>query len=196
VNVNLKSISVTSDNALMFQVKAGDIDKMAILFDRYHKVLFGYFFKITHDADTSNDLVQNVYFRMIKYRTQFKGTGEFSTWMFTIAHRVFVDSIRKNKKVDYSDDLSRMSDKIHEEQNEFDTQEIADNIRLLELALQRLDDRHREVLILSKYRQLKYNEIGTILNCTENNVKIRVFRALNELKKIYKEIENNGYEKK
>jgi RNA polymerase sigma factor (sigma-70 family) len=187
---------VISDTTLMFQVKAGDIDKMAILFERYHKILFGYFYKIIHDADVCNDLVQNVFYRMIKYRMQFMGKGEFSTWMFTIAHHVFIDNLKKNKKIDYLDEINQLHNKIPEEQNDIERLHAMEDIRLLQQALQQLDDKHREVLILSKYKQLKYNEIGTILNCSENNVKIRVFRALNELRRIYKKIENNGYEKK
>lgn len=59
----------------MLQVKAGDVDKMGLLFERYHRKLFGFLYHLTGRADASEDLVQNVFYRMLKYRHTFTGEG-------------------------------------------------------------------------------------------------------------------------
>jgi RNA polymerase sigma factor (sigma-70 family) len=61
--------------------------------------------------------------------------------------------------------------------------------QLLSMAMERLPDDKREVLLLSKFQEKKYSEIGEVLGCTEGAVKVKVFRALQELKVIYKQLE-------
>ncbi len=78
-------------------VKSGEIDRLGLLFERYKKPLFGYFYRTFHDKETSEDLVQNVFIRILKYRSKFTGYGKFSSWMYRIAHNVSVDYYRKNK---------------------------------------------------------------------------------------------------
>ena len=50
----------------MLQVKQGKVDKMGLLFERYHRPLFGFFYHLGSDGNTSEDLVQTVFYRMLK----------------------------------------------------------------------------------------------------------------------------------
>jgi RNA polymerase sigma factor (sigma-70 family) len=84
------------DNSLMAQVIAGEIEKMGILYERYKKPLYAYFFKLTSgDSQASEDLVHTVFYRVIRYRTSFTGVGTFSKWLFRIAHNAGLDHNRK-----------------------------------------------------------------------------------------------------
>ena len=49
------------DNALMLKVKSGDLDKMGLLFERYHRVLFSFLYRMTKQRESSEDMVQNVF---------------------------------------------------------------------------------------------------------------------------------------
>ena len=62
---------------------------------------------------------------------------------------------------------------------------------MLSLAMDRLPADKREILLLSKYQEKKYKEIGEIIGCTEGAVKVKVFRALQELKVIYQPLEKS-----
>ena len=64
-----------------------------------------------------------------------------------------------------------------------------DEQRMLAVALEKLSEEKREILLLSKYQEKKYKEIGDILGCTEGTVKVKVFRALQDLKAIYHQVE-------
>jgi len=171
----------------MLQVKTGDIEKLGPLFERYKKPLFGFFFRSTRNPALCEDLVQNVFLRLLKYRATFTGSGKFTTWMFQIAHNVFMDHCAKSGRTRNIEDM--------DENSFIEEQELTDNIvkdeqlKLLEEAMQKLDAEQRELIILCKYQELKYKEISTILNCSEGAVRVRVFRALAELKRIYAELE-------
>ena len=177
------------DNALMARVKDGDLDKLGLLFERYKKPLYGFFYGMHKDADLSEDLVQNVFVRILKYRTLFRGEGEFKTWMFHIARNVSHDHFRK-KKVIARDSLEDWEDRVGSDENRLTEYQRDDEMNLLSQAMDRLPEDKREILLLSKYQEKKYKEIAELLDCTEASVKVKVFRALQELKELYREMES------
>lgn len=178
-----------SDNALMLKVKNGDLDQMGLLFERYKKILFGFFYNMNHDAELSEDLVQNTFMRIIKYRKSFKGDGSFKVWMFHIARNISHDQFRKNSWRT-NEDLDKWNDLIVDEvQNREQEMTKTEDTKLLHLALLKLDREKREILILSKLEELKYQQIAEVLSCSEGAVKVKVFRALKALKVVYKQLE-------
>lgn len=82
----------------MLKVKAGDLDRMGMLFERYNRQLYGFLFHMTYQRELSEDMVQQVFYKMLKYRHTFTGTGEYIHWMYSIARNVLKDHWRKNKQ--------------------------------------------------------------------------------------------------
>lgn len=182
------NLDPVSDTAIMLKVKAGDVDKLGLLYERYFKMLFGFFWRMSGSKEVSEDLVQTVFYRILKNRTQFKGNGKFSSWMFQIAHNLWADHYKKNHKTDLKDDMEKWQLKEGLSTDEQIVRE--EQLRQLRTALHSLSEDKREVLILSRYQGLKYNEIAKILDTTEGAVKIKVFRAIADLREQYVKIEN------
>lgn len=174
----------------MIKVKEGDLDKLGLLFERHKKSLFGFFYGMNKDVALSEDLVQNVFFRILKYRYLFRGEGDFRTWMFHIARNVNNDHFRKIKWKG-RDELDRWQDRLGVEENRQTEFQQDEEMALLSMAMDRLSEDQREVLLLSKYHEKKYREIGEIIGCTEGAVKVKVFRALRELKEVYRKLEKH-----
>lgn len=168
----------------MLRVKSGDVDKMGLLFERYHRPLFSFLYHMTGKADTSEDLVQNVFYRMLKYRHTFTGEGEFRTWMYHLARNVLNDAVRQNQEKNHVD-VHLMADRIGGGTAADAEYEKMQDAESLHKAMARLSEDHREILVLSRFQELKYEEIARILNITEGAVKVRVHRALGELKKVF-----------
>lgn len=179
-----------TDNALMLKVKDGDLDRLGLLFDRYKKPLYGFFYGMNRDAELSEDLVQNVFFRILKYRYLFRGEGDFRTWMFHIARNVNHDNFRKNK-MHKKDSLEHWQDRLGTDDNRVTEFQKDEESKLLSMAMERLPDDKREILLLSKYQDKKYKEIGQIIGCSEGAVKVKVFRALQELKVVFMQLEKH-----
>ena len=73
------------DEEIMSSVKKGSVNMLAILFERYHVKLYNYFLRLTGDKGISEDLTQEVFLRILKYRDTFRHESKFTTWMYQIA---------------------------------------------------------------------------------------------------------------
>ncbi|MGE5427316.1 MAG: RNA polymerase sigma factor [Methylococcaceae bacterium] len=178
-----------SDNAIMQKVQKGDIDQMGLLYERYHRHLFRFLYQMTHEKELSEDLVQNVFMRMLKYSDGFQGYGEFKTWMYRIARNIVYDHFRKVKHTPRLTDVKDYETSLPGEQFTDAAIEKEQSLRLLQAAMEKLSMENRELLILCRYEELKYQEIAKILNVSEEAVKVRVHRALKQLKSYYMQLE-------
>ena len=172
-----------SDSSLMQAVREGDLGALAILFERHHRPLFNYFAHVNGNRDLSEDLVQDVFFRMLKYRQSYQPDRPFTAWMYQIARNAHVDSIGKRKFEVGLGEREFASGNLMDE-NLKRKQELS----LLKRAMARLPQEKRELLVLSRFQNLKYEEIAAILGCDVGAVKVRVYRAVQALGQIYFEL--------
>ena len=182
-------MNTLEDNAIMLKIAAGDLDKMSLLFERHSRKLFGFLFHQSHKREASEDMVQNVFYRMLKYRHTFTAESNFTGWMYHIARNVLKDQVKK-----YS--IAERYDPIDEHEEHIEGGTLADEQiekkqarATLYDAMRRLSDNNRELLTLSRFQHMKYSEIGEIMGISEGAVKMRIYRAMQELKSIYTEIE-------
>ena len=173
-----------SDEELMLQVREGVGEMLSVLFDRYQQPLFSFFYRLTGERTQSEDLVQDVFYRLLKYRHTYKTGSAFRTWLYQIARNARRDRFEPQHEVgidEAPEPATFPRDMVAEDQE----------AALLRKALLKLPAEKREVLLLSRYQELKYEEIGKILGCEANTVKVRVFRALQELKEIVTEMQGH-----
>jgi RNA polymerase sigma factor (sigma-70 family) len=182
-------LNALSDNALMLKVKSGDLDKMALLFHRHHRPLYGFLFHMTGQRESGEDMVQTVFYRMLKSRHTFTGSGEFRTWMYHVARNVLSDHFRKAKRAPRHYDMAGLEERVSADLRTDELVEKKMAIRALQKAMAALNPESREILVLSRFQELKYAEIAGILEISEGAVKVRVFRAISQLKALYFELE-------
>ena len=174
----------------MLQVRAGEAHLVSELFERHHRSVYGYFMRMTGNRELSEDLVQDVFLRILRYRETYHPQSSFTAWMYGIARNAFIDHTRKRRlESSCVDELPEVrsnealpDEQIHSEQEK----------AMLKRALEELPADKREVLILSRYQNLRYDEIGKILGCEPNAVKQRVFRAVRALSETFGKIAGAG----
>lgn len=167
----------------MEAVGQGDLGGMAILFERHHRPLFNYFVHLSGNRDQSEDLVQDVFMRMLKYRQSYKPERSFSAWMYQIARNAQIDSMQK-RKFEVGIGESEFASGHSIDENLKRKQEVV----LLRTALAKLPLEKRELLVLSRFQGLKYEDIAAILGIDVGAVKVRVYRAVRALGQIYFEM--------
>ena len=163
------------------EVKNGDLEKLSLLFEKYKTQLFNFFIKQTFDRDVSNDLLQNVFYKILKYRHSFNKDKKFYSWMYKIARNILNDyyfkSIRSNNNIE----IDKLKDN-----NELDiNNEKQENIEQLYSALNKLSPKNREIIVMCKINNMKYKDIAEIMDTSESVIKVTVHRAMNKLRKIY-----------
>jgi RNA polymerase sigma factor (sigma-70 family) len=167
------------DERLMQEVRDGDTGKLEPLFDRHHRALFHYFLHLTANRSVSEDLVQEVFFRILKYRHTYQPDMSFRAWIFQVGRNVYLDHTGRYKgEVALPEEVVelRTADTPPDRQAQ-NKQETA----LLRRALASMPSEKREVLIMSRFMDLKYDEIASVLKCEVGAVKVRVYRAMREL---------------
>ena len=171
----------------MMAVKDGDLEKAKSLFEAYHKRIYNYLVKMTLDRELGHDLTQNVFLRLIKYRHSYKKGMPFQAWIFQIARNVQADHFNKNK-LRYSDytDLESIAGFTTEDEAQ-DEQQNQES--MLHKAMGRLNHEDRELLVMSRFMKMKYEEIATATGLSLANVKVKAHRAIKKLRDHYFELE-------
>ena len=172
----------TSDSELMRQVRGGRTAALATLFERHHARLYRYSLRMTGNRAAAEDLVQDVFMKMLKYKTTFKDDSEFVPWMFGIGRNACLAHLRKTADDRFADGDVDRANRLDEatEEPRHDGQD-----ELVRRALQRLPADRREVLVLSRYEYKTYDEIAKTLECSVGAVKVRAHRAMKQLREIY-----------
>jgi RNA polymerase sigma factor (sigma-70 family) len=178
-----------SDEELMLYVRNGVGEMLAVLFDRYQVPLFNFFYRLTDNRAMSEDLVQDAFYRILKYRQSYQPGSSFRTWMYQIARNARADLFNKQRK-EVPEEAAPLAvvlpmDPLHDQQQ----------ISRLKEALMLLPEDKRELLVLSRFQELKYQEIADLLQCQVGTVKVRVHRALQELKENFRRLENTPHTK-
>jgi len=182
----IQPVNSPSDNQAMIEVRDGKVEKLAILFERHHVALFNFFLRLTANRNLSEDLVQEVFFRILKYRHTYQGQSKFTIWMYQIARNSHIDYLRKRKEEVPLED--QWDEAVSQDLTPAEKIELQQEIVLLHKALARLPLKKREILILSRFQNLKYTEIAELFGWHTGTVKANIHRATKELGKIYFEL--------
>lgn len=176
-----------TDEMVMEAVKNGDLQQASLLFERYNKRIYNFLARMVMDQEQAADLCQNVFLRMIKYRSSYRSGLRFQSWIYQIARNVFSDHYQtvKNRYAAFVD-VEKISDYMadSDESRLQDEKEV-----LLHKSMARLTEEQRELLVLTRFQQMKYEEVAELMDTTVANIKVKVHRALIRLREYYFEME-------
>ena len=176
-----------TDESIMEAVKNGNVQQVSVLFERHHKRVFNFLAKMAMDRDLAEDLTQNVFLRILKYKNSYREGLRFQSWLYQVARNVFSDHYQLNKSRNLKTvDVEKLKDSLEEKD------EVAGQLEreaLLHQSLAKLDVNDRELLVLTRFEKMKYDEVAAIMETTEANIKVKVHRALARLRVHYFELE-------
>jgi RNA polymerase sigma factor (sigma-70 family) len=175
-------VSDIPDEIIMQHVKEGNIAEMSVLFERYNLRLFNFFLRLTMKRDISQDLTQNLFYRMIRYRNSYKNGNSVKSWMYQIARNLHADYYMEEKK---SGDIFVQTDTLPVNVTDENDRYPEEDYEKLEMAFTALGKEQRELIVLSRYQGLKYEEISVITSQSVPAIKVAMHRAIKQLRGIY-----------
>lgn len=172
-----------SDSELMRDVCAGRTRALATLFERHHARVYRFCVRMTGDGHASEDLVQDIFMRILIYAKSYRDDMLFVPWLFGIARNACRGHLSRAPRapadaLDVEDLPAELA--AHEERAAAD-----ERAELVRRALASLPVERREVIVLSRYEFKTYEEIAQALGCSVGAVKVRVHRAMKELRAAY-----------
>jgi RNA polymerase sigma-70 factor (ECF subfamily) len=174
----------------------GDAAAWEEIVQRYHRRIFNVCYRFAGDADSAQDLTQEVFIKMYRTLSTYDaGKGAFMTWVTTITRNLLVDHFRKTKgdrltdsldgPISEHEDAQPLSDQIADRALPPDAHvQTRETQQMVHQALQKLSPELREAVILRDLQDLDYREIATVLRVPEGTVKSRINRGRAELARL------------
>jgi RNA polymerase sigma-70 factor (ECF subfamily) len=185
-----------SDAEIMLRVREGDDSGFGILIEKYRKQMVHFMFRMSRNQAVAEELAQEVFLRVYRSRQTYRAEAKFSTWLYRIATNLGVNHARDTKH-------ERTAQNVYLDQPDPETgttPDVADSTLSVEQELVReermkairqhvmaLPERQRNAVLMHKYQDMDYKEIGEVLKLSESATKSLLFRAYQTLRENLKD---------
>jgi RNA polymerase sigma factor (sigma-70 family) len=179
-------MQAVTDEQLIQWVADGDASCLATLFERHHRSVYRFCLQITRQRAQSEDLVQDVFLKILGKAGSFRGEGSFKAWMFNIARNITLDHLRKEKRqASESMDEEIMDEHLTDHRSAEQSAAGSQKIQLVMDALARLPAAVQEIIWLGRFEFENYDELGQALGCNAGTARVRMHRAMSQLNTTY-----------
>jgi RNA polymerase sigma-70 factor (ECF subfamily) len=188
--------SETGDADVMLRLKAGELDCFEYLMNKYRRPIVHFMFRMVHNQAVAEEMAQEVFLRVYRARETYRAEARFTTWLYRIATNLAVNYARDTKN-------ERTAPTIHLDEPDPETgsmHDVADVTPSVEADLLReermkaikahvmaLPERQRMAVLMHKYQEMDYKQIGAVLKLSESATKSLLFRAYQTLRERLKE---------
>ena len=171
-----------SDEQLIEWVAGGDASCLGTLFERHNRSVYRYCRQMTRHSEQAEDLVQEIFLKILRRAGSFNRQGSFRAWMFNIARNMTLDHLRKAKR---RGDLLPVDLSIDADPVDYRSAEVAaassQRMKVLAAALANLPVAIQEVIWLGRFEFDNYDELGQALGCKAATARVRMHRAMQKL---------------
>jgi RNA polymerase sigma-70 factor, ECF subfamily len=170
---------VTSDEALIERIAAGDKLAMRVLFARHHVRVYRFVLRLVRDQTQAEDLIGEVFFEVWRQAASFKARAAVSTWLLAIARFKAFSLLRRRGEEELDEEIARaVEDTADDPEVAFQKKE---RIEILRRCWSKLSPEHRDIIDLVYYQEKAIAEVADIIGVPENTVKTRMFYARKRL---------------
>jgi RNA polymerase sigma-70 factor (ECF subfamily) len=175
--------NIEGQGEVQVTINAGNPTDFKTIYDNCMQMLFKISYRIVNDEEAAEDLVHDSLIKANEKCLVFPSLNDCKYWLIRVVKNASLNYVARKDRERKAYEKVLYEDHRKSESGEIDLLK-ADAMKNAKEALNKLPKNLREVLILKEYGDLKYKEIGKVLGITEGNVKVRVFRAREQLLKL------------
>ncbi|PLR92674.1 RNA polymerase sigma factor [Bacillus sp. T33-2] len=176
-----------NEEDLIYRAREGSMQAFSELIDIYSPIVRRFAFQLGNHHDDIDDITQEVFVRVYRFLSQFS-QAKFTTWLYKFTLNVTRDFARSNrrhmKKVWRFKNEPESSDQLVE-----NSLLRSEDDRVLHECIQKLDEKYQVPIILFYFHEKRYEDIAEILSISLANVKTRLLRGKENLKKLLADAE-------
>jgi len=163
------------------------------LVEAYSARLYGYFYRLTASRHEAEDLLQELFVRLVRMIDRYEHSDRFDGWVFRIATNLARDRIRRVRRVgvprgaseagtEGSDRVEELADTAADQPGE--SMERTEKLDRMQRAIQQLPDAEREVILLRHFSQMPFREIAAMMGTPLGTALARAHRGLARLREL------------
>lgn len=184
---NARDEANARDVELMLRVRDGDVGAFEELVGRHQNAVVGTVAKMLGSPTEAEDIAQQVFLRVWKSASRYEPQARFTTWLFTIARNlVFNEVRRRQRKPTVSvEEREETTHRVVEDRGALGPDDEllhAELVEAVDRAIEALPEKQRLAVVLRRYEEMPYEEIGAVLSMSVPAVKSLLFRARTQLK--------------
>ena len=161
-----------------FKISTNETITFDSLYRQYAQSLKDYFGRNGIQQFHSDDLVHEVFYRILKYNKSFRKHEPFKPWLYTTARNVMNDHFKSQKR----HPLAKEGETANNFTETVDTESETEKSLCLKIAMEKMEPADKELLVMHRFHKLSYAEIGKVLGISEANARVKAHRALNKLR--------------
>lgn len=190
---------IEDDVSLIQRFRDGQEEAFDELVRKHQQRVFNIAFQILRNYEDANEVAQDTFVKVYQHVAEFRGESAFTTWLYQIVTNLSRNRVRYNQRRHKDDSVSIDANRDDEDgqpliqvadpsQTPDKETAVNEETMLIDAAMKKISESHREVLVLRVTQGLSYEEIATVLECSLGTVKSRIARAREELQKALKEM--------
>lgn len=180
-----------TDTYYIERIQAGDTASFACLLDRYSRQVFSLIVKVVGNREDAEELAQDVFVKVYRNLSSFKGDSSFSTWIYRIAYNTAISETRRKKHEFLAIEESVINNVSEEEvADALGRSDNSEQMNRLDAALAQLPPDERAIILLFYMKEKSIDEIADITGLTASNVKVKLHRIRKKLFVILKGMED------
>ncbi|WP_263352887.1 RNA polymerase sigma factor [Acidicapsa acidisoli] len=185
-----------SDAEIMLAVAAGDEVGYNYLVTKYHRQIIHFLYRMVRNEAVAEELAQEVFLRVYRSRESYRAEAKFSTWLYRIATNLAVNHARDTKnertaqtlELDAPDAESGSTPEVADDDLNVEQRMLREErMAAIRAQVSALPERQRMAVLMHKYQEMDYRQIGDVLKLSESATKSLLFRAYQTLRERLKE---------
>ncbi len=180
-----------SDAEVMLAVAQGDEAGYTYLVGKYHRQIIHFLFRMVRNESVAEELAQEVFLRVYRSRESYRAEAKFSTWLYRIATNLAVNHARDTKsertaqtlELDKPDEESGSRPEVADSEANVEQRMLREErMAAIRAEIAALPERQRLAVLMHKYQEMDYRQIGEVLKLSESATKSLLFRAYQTLR--------------